>query len=302
MQRQGLDMRVTALVNDTVRTLAGGRYTNKNVIAAIILGTGTNAAYVERAQAIPKWHGPLPKSGEMAINMEWGNFGSSHLPLTEYDYALDAESLNPGDQIIEKIVSGMYLEDIVRRVLCKMAEEACFFGDNVSPKLKVPFMLRYNVRRTTSQHCQCDFHWMCRTPDMSAIHHDSSADLNVVGSKLKNIFEICDSSLEVRKVVMEICNIVATRGARLSAAGILGILKKLEKDSISEVEGQKNVIAIDGGLYEHYYTEYSKCLENTLKELIGEDVSESVIIEHSNDGSGIGAALIAASHSQCLDG
>ncbi|KAL2338022.1 hypothetical protein Fmac_012468 [Flemingia macrophylla] len=280
IKRQGLDMRVTALVNDTVGTLAGGRYANSSVIAAIILGTGTNAAYVERAQAIPKWHGPLPTSGEMVINMEWGNFRSSHLPVTEYDFALDAESLNPGEQIFEKLISGMYLGDIVRRVLCKMAEEACFFGDDVPPKLRVPFMLR--------------------TPDMSAMHHDSSADLNVVGSKLKNILEISDTSLEVRKVVVEICNIVATRGARLSAAGIFGILQKLGKDTMSNGEGQKNVIAMDGGLYEHY-TEYSKCLENTLRELVGEEVSESIIIEHSNDGSGIGAALLAASHSQ-VDG
>lgn len=101
-------------------------------------------------------------------------------------------------------------------------------------------------------------------------------------------------------MVVEICNIIATRGARLSAAGILGILKKLGKDTISEVVGQKNVIAMDGGLYEHY-TEYSKCLENTLKELVGEDISESIIIEHFNDGSGVGAALLAASHSQYLD-
>lgn len=46
-------------------TLAGGRYFHKDVIAAVILGTGTNAAYVESAQAIPKWHGALPESGEM---------------------------------------------------------------------------------------------------------------------------------------------------------------------------------------------------------------------------------------------
>lgn len=31
--------------------------------------------------------------------MEWGNFRSSHLPLTEYDQAMDAESLNPGEQV-----------------------------------------------------------------------------------------------------------------------------------------------------------------------------------------------------------
>lgn len=32
------------------------------------------------------------------INMEWGNFQSCHLPITEYDQALDWESINPGEQ------------------------------------------------------------------------------------------------------------------------------------------------------------------------------------------------------------
>ncbi|XP_059629184.1 hexokinase-1-like [Cornus florida] len=49
-------------VNDTIGTLAGGIYYNQAVIAVLISGTGTNAAYVEQAHAIPKWHGLLPKS------------------------------------------------------------------------------------------------------------------------------------------------------------------------------------------------------------------------------------------------
>ncbi|KAL2456414.1 Hexokinase-2 [Abeliophyllum distichum] len=277
MERVGLDMHVAALVNDTVGTLAGGRYNNPDVIAAVILGTGTNAAYVERANAIPKWQGPLPKSGEMVINMEWGNFRSSHLPLTEYDQSLDAESLNPGEQIFEKTISGMYLGEIVRRVLCRMAEEASFFGDDIPPKLRIPFILR--------------------TPDMAAMHHDTSADLKVVGSKLKDILEIPNSPLKMRKMIVEICDVVAIRGARLSAAGILGILKKLGRDALKDGEKQRSVIALDGGLFEHY-SEFRNCLKNTMKELLGEEVSESVVVELSNDGSGIGAALIAASHSQ----
>ncbi|KAG8380029.1 hypothetical protein BUALT_Bualt07G0151000 [Buddleja alternifolia] len=279
LKRKGVEMRVAALVNDTIGTLAGGRYTNNDVAVAVILGTGTNAAYIERAQAIPKWHGPLPKSGEMVINMEWGNFRSSHLPLTEYDIALDAESLNPSEQIFEKITSGMYLGEILRRVLVRMAEEASFFGDDVPPKLKIPFVLR--------------------TPDMSAIHHDSSSDLRVVGAKLKDILEISNTSLKTRKVVIELCNIVATRGARLAAAGILGVLKKMGRDTPRE-GGGKTVIAMDGGLYEHY-SEYRECLEKTLSELLGEETASSIVVEHSNDGSGIGAALLAASHSLYLD-
>lgn len=37
----------------------------------------------------------------------------------------------------------MYLGEIVRRVLFKMAEEAALFGETVPPKLKIPFILRY---------------------------------------------------------------------------------------------------------------------------------------------------------------
>ncbi|XP_062090914.1 hexokinase-1-like [Humulus lupulus] len=280
LERIGLDMRVAALVNDTIGTLAGGRYTNPDVIAAVILGTGTNAAYVERAQAIPKWQGLLPKSGEMVINMEWGNFRSSHLPLTEYDQALDAESLNPGEQIFEKMISGMYLGDIVRIVLYKMAEEAEFFGDTVPPKLKIPFILR--------------------TPDMSAMHHDTSPDLKKVASKLKDVLEISNTSLKMRKTIVELCDIVATRGARLSAAGILGILKKLGRDTAKVGDKQKSVVALDGGLYEHY-TKFRSSMEKTLTELLGEEVAANILVEHSNDGSGIGAALLAASHSHYLE-
>lgn len=60
-----LTVLVAMQVNDTVGTLAGGRYWNEDVMVAVILGTGTNACYVERADAISKWGGDLPKSGQM---------------------------------------------------------------------------------------------------------------------------------------------------------------------------------------------------------------------------------------------
>lgn len=105
-------------------------------------------------------------------------------------------------------------------------------------------------------------------------------------------------------IVVEVCDAIAKRGARLAAAGILGILKKMGRDTVVGKESgeiQKTVIAMDGGLYEHY-TAFSKCLEDTLEELLGKEVSNCVDIVHANDGSGIGAALLAASHSQYLEG
>ena len=46
-------------------------------------------------------------------------------------------------QIFEKLISGMYLGELVRRVLLRLAEEAALFGDTVPSKLEEPFILTY---------------------------------------------------------------------------------------------------------------------------------------------------------------
>ena len=38
---------------------------------------------------------------------------------------------------------------------------------------------------------------------------------------------------------------------------------------------EKSVIAMDGGLFEHY-TQFSECMESSLNELLGEEASESI--------------------------
>uniref|UniRef100_A0A0E0KZC2 Phosphotransferase n=1 Tax=Oryza punctata TaxID=4537 RepID=A0A0E0KZC2_ORYPU len=245
MEKQGLDMRVSALINDTVGTLAAGSYYDEDVVVGVILGTGSNAAYLEKASAIPKLEGELPKSGNM---------------------------------IFEKLISGMYLGEIVRRVLLKISLQCSIFGNLDQTKLKTRFILR--------------------TPDISAMHRDGTPDLRIVAEKLADNLKITDTSLETRKMVVEICDIVTRRSARLAAAGIVGILRKIGRGVPGDK--QKSVIAIDGGLYEHY-TEFRLCLETTLTELLGEEASKSVAVKLANDGSGLGAALIAAAHSRYLN-
>jgi len=106
------------------------------------------------------------------------------------------------------------------------------------------------------------------------------------------------SDLNSRKLVVEVCDVITKRGARLAAAGIVGILKKLGRNKHS-VDKQRTVVAIDGALFKHY-TIFSKCLQSTVRELLGEEASESVVIKLANDGSGIGAAFLAATHSQYI--
>lgn len=83
------------------------------------------------------------EGGLQIINLEWGNFRSPHLPRTFADEEVDVESVNPGDQWFEKMLGGMYLGEIVRRVLAKIAQEAGLFGGSSSPKLFESFSLRY---------------------------------------------------------------------------------------------------------------------------------------------------------------
>ncbi|KAM0868895.1 hypothetical protein ACQ4PT_041016 [Festuca glaucescens] len=271
MEKQGVNMRVSALINDTVGTLAADSYNDEDVVIGVILGTGSNAAYVEKANAIPKLNGELPESGNMVINTEWGNFSSPCLPITEYDQALDEES------VFEKLISGLYLGDIVRRVLLKIAMQCSIFGDVDHTKLRSHFVLR--------------------TPDVSAMHHDETPDLRIVAKKLAGNLKIADTSFETRKMVVEICDIVTTRSARLAAAGIVGIIRKIGRGTPGPGDKRKTGIAIDGGLFEHY-AKFRQCLESTLVELLGEEASKSVSVKLTKDGSGLGAALIAAAHSQ----
>ncbi|KAH7511343.1 hypothetical protein FEM48_ZijujUnG0025100 [Ziziphus jujuba var. spinosa] len=289
MTRKGLNMKVAALVNDSVGTLALGHYHDADTVAAVIIGTGTNACYMERTDAIIKCQGLLTTSGGMVVNMEWGNFWSAHLPRTTYDIDLDADSPNPNYQGFEKMISGMYLGDIVRRVILRMSEEADIFGP-VSSKLSMPFILSLSAFLVKL----CCF----RTPLMAAMHEDDSPELTEVGRILSDI-------LEVRKLVVKVCDVVTRRAARLAAAGIAGILKKIGRDgsggktpgrSRSDNRIRRTVVAVEGGLYTSY-TMFREYLHEALNEILGEEVSQHVFLKVTEDGSGIGAALLAASQS-----
>ena len=111
LRRRDVHVHVEAVVNDTVGTLMARRRAEPRTIAGVILGTGTNGCYVEDLSRLAKWSGE-PRTGRMCVNMEWGNFGRDAasralLPLADADAALDAASLNPGEQIFEKLVGGM---------------------------------------------------------------------------------------------------------------------------------------------------------------------------------------------------
>ncbi|KAH1238987.1 Transaldolase [Glycine max] len=110
-----------------------------------------------------------------------------------------------------------------------------------------------------------------------------------------------ESNLSERKTVLEVCETIVKRGGSLAGAGIVGIVQKMEEDQRGLVfgNGKRSVVAIDGGIYENY-PQYRAYLQDSVIELLGTEKSNNVVIEHTKDGSGIGAAVLAASNSMEL--
>ena len=57
LEARGIGLRVCALSNDTVGTMEAAAYRYPNTVIGVILGTGTNAAYIEQTCNVTKWSG-----------------------------------------------------------------------------------------------------------------------------------------------------------------------------------------------------------------------------------------------------
>ncbi len=112
-----MQARVMSLVNDTVATLAACRYQDQDTMLGVILGTGSNGAYVECSERVHNANKKLPPGKNMIINCEWGNFTTAALPMIDEDKGIDADSVNPENQHFEKMTAGTSLAKAGLRML-----------------------------------------------------------------------------------------------------------------------------------------------------------------------------------------
>lgn len=285
-----LPVRVAALVNDTVGTLMARSYTSPGetgTLLGAIFGTGTNGAYVEKLEKITKLQhmegAHYDKStGEMIINAEWGSFDNhlSVLPSTVYDRDLDAESNNPGLQMFEKRVSGMFLGEILRRALLAMHNnpKLGLFKSNETSKVSVPSdSLLYRQ-------------WGLDTSLLSQVEADTTKNMTDVKTALRDHLKIENPSDDECEAVKILVHAIGKRAARLSAVPLAAILihtGKLETDDVVDV-------GVDGSVVE-FYPGFEGYMRDALREIpqVSDAGEKKVRIGISKDGSGVGAALIA---------
>ncbi|EFX02334.1 glucokinase [Grosmannia clavigera kw1407] len=292
-----LPVKVAALVNDTVGTLMARSYTSPGkagTLLGAIFGTGTNGAYVEKVDNIKKTlEGEYDTStGEMVINTEWGSFDNQlHvLPSTPYDIQLDKESVNPGIQMFEKRVSGMFLGEIVRLTLVSMLQNknvALFRDENSSQN---------DWKSTTSLGPESGIFqkWGLDSAIMSVAALDNTSDLGTLRQELESQLEIYSPSLEDAQAFKAIANAVGRRAARLSAVPLAGVILQSGNLTDPARAGEPIDIGVDGSLVEHY-PEFRDMILEALEavEGIGKEGAQRIRIGIAKDGSGVGAALIA---------
>lgn len=262
LRRAGLGrIKLAAVANDTVAALILHSYQVRGrapgarpADVGLILGTGTNQA------------ADLGPAG--IRNFESGNFHGVGAVETAYDAALDREldEPPPGTQRFEKMVSGHYLGEILRRALLDLGRRAPWWRWSAAPAIATPFGVD--------------------SAQLSRIAADGTAALDDVEALLRSLG--VRSTREERHGVRALGAAIARRAARLVAAALLGTLRFLDPRL-----DDRRTIAVDGSLWGGY-PGFEELVRETLAELVGEERAARVETAFVKDSTSAGAAVIAA--------
>jgi len=266
-RRGDINVECLAVINDTVGTLMACAHSDRNCRIGLILGTGTNACYVETLDRVQLWDGDHNDPKQVIINTEWGAFGdngSLDFVRTKYDKDIDDACLRPGKQVFEKMISGMYMGEIARQALVTLIHDGIILGGEFTNEISTRerFYTKY----------------------VSEIESDGGL-LNKF-TNTKNVFaelgydNITDDDC---RVIHFVCSLVSTRAAYLASAGIAALINRIDEPKIT--------VAVDGSLY-RFHPRFKDLMIEKIKQLVNPGIEFELML--STDGSGKGAALVAA--------
>ncbi|XP_030375921.1 hexokinase type 2-like [Scaptodrosophila lebanonensis] len=270
VRRGDLRINIVAILNDTTGTLMSCAFKKHNCRIGLIVGTGCNACYVEKtANAQVFEHYQTSAKPNMIINCEWGAFGDNGVLdfiRTPYDKIVDKQTPNVGRQTFEKCISGMYLGELVRLIIVDLKERGILFKNIDSQVLKQK--------------------WKFETKFLSEAESDPPGSFRNMGQILDQcgIRGATDSD---KACVRYICETISRRSAKLVACGLVCLINRMGVNDLS--------VGIDGSVY-RFHPKYHNLLTEYMNKLLKSAVKFELVL--SEDGSGRGAALIAAVASQ----
>lgn len=226
------------LLNDTVATmfssLLNSSGKNYSSYSGLVLGTGLNTCYIEQGENIGKIDDP---GINMAVNMESGRWEGA--PRGTYDFALDSQTANRGEQLYEKMVSGAYLGSLILLTLKGAAEEGLFSPSASDNLLKLDSLPMWELDSFVSDSSQSGLllDILPTAEDRALAHHLITAH-----------FE---------------------RAAKLICVNLAGILVKTGSGTSPELPA---CIAVEGSSFHKsriYRTEIMRCIRAELEEKLG---------------------------------
>ncbi|RZC34887.1 hexokinase type 2, partial [Asbolus verrucosus] len=240
-RRGDLQISVMAILNDSTGTLMSCAWVTRYCRIGLIVGTGSNACYVEKQKNAELFDDVDKGSGNVLINLEWGAFGDDgalDFVRTDYDRDVDVNSVNPGKQLHEKMISGMYMGELTRLALEKLTKEGLLFQGKGSEALftRGNFYTKY----------------------VSEIESDPPGTLTSCREILEelDIQNVTDQDcINVRYV----CECVSKRAADLASTGIATLLNKMNESRVT--------VAIDGSVY-RYHPHFHDLMMKTISSLV----------------------------------
>ncbi|KAL7745328.1 hypothetical protein ACLKA6_015348 [Drosophila palustris] len=263
-RRGDVQIDICAILNDTTGTLMSCAWKNHSCKIGLIVGTGSNACYVEKVEEAELFDGDHSKP-HVLINTEWGAFGDNgalDFVRTEFDKDIDSHSINPGKQTFEKMISGMYMGELVRLVLAKMTQNGILFNGQGSEVLftRGLFFTKY-------------------VSEIEADEPGTFTNCRLVLEELGLSNATDGDCANVRYI----CECVSKRAAHLVSAGIATLINKMDEPHVT--------VGVDGSVY-RFHPKFHNLMVEKITQLIKPGITFDLML--SEDGSGRGAALVAA--------
>lgn len=245
-----------SLLNDTIATLLAGKAqstgNNCSSYIGLILGTGTNIAYIEHNKNITKTnHADI--NGSQAINVESGGFSLS--PQGDLDKALDAKTINPDSYLFEKMIAGCYRGDLILLALQTAANDNLFSEEYISYIL--------SLKKLAAMHA--DFFLKSSQDSPLSCEKMTGSDIETVNSIINEIY---------------------LRTAKLTAINIVAAVIKSGAGTDPE---HPICINIDGTTY-YKSVGFKEMVETYLLEMLGKR-NIAYMLLHVDDAPIIGAAI-----------
>ncbi|XP_070202706.1 hexokinase type 2-like [Littorina saxatilis] len=242
-------LEVVAVVHDAVSTLMSVADKVPNCKIGLIVGNGLNACFVKDLTNVETDCPEDDKPIEMFVNTELGALGENgclNFCRTDFDQLLDEKSNVPKGQLLEKMVGGRYIGELVRLVLEGLTKEGLLFRSVPS---------RDALFKRDSFSTELVFNIENDTEDTGEPNRHTAETLNGLG--------VTNFSQEDLQTVRHVCKAVCERAAFLTATSLATLINRIKQPEVT--------IVVDGYLYmrhpRFHDLMYSKTLELVKPEL-----------------------------------